>query len=87
MVYKESPLCSQGPAFGLESAESLSDCLINLLPKSFGALSVCLSPPATTQVESKNKALQRVGRGKRMDNGYQKVRQEKYAFMFYNTAG
>jgi hypothetical protein len=38
MVYKESPLCSRGSTFGLESAESMPACLINLLPKSFGAL-------------------------------------------------
>jgi hypothetical protein len=40
MVYKEGPLCSWGSAFILESAELLLACLINLLPKSFGALSV-----------------------------------------------
>jgi hypothetical protein len=39
MIYKESPLCSWGSAFGHESAESLPACLINLLPESFGALS------------------------------------------------
>jgi hypothetical protein len=40
MVDKEGPLCSQGSAFGLEFAELLLACLINLLPKSFGTLSV-----------------------------------------------
>jgi hypothetical protein len=40
MVYKEIPLCSQGSAFGLESAELLLACLINLLPESFDALSI-----------------------------------------------
>jgi hypothetical protein len=40
MVYKESPLGSWGSAFGLESAELLLACLINLLLESFGALSV-----------------------------------------------
>jgi hypothetical protein len=44
MVYKESPLCSPGSAFGFESAESLLVCLINLLPESFGPQSLCLSP-------------------------------------------
>jgi hypothetical protein len=39
---KEVPLCSQGSTFGLESAELLPACLINLLPKSFGVLSVSL---------------------------------------------
>jgi hypothetical protein len=33
MVYKESPLCSWGSAFGCESAELLPACLINLLPE------------------------------------------------------
>jgi hypothetical protein len=41
MVYMESPLCSWGSAFGLES-DLLSACL---LPESFGAWSLCLSPP------------------------------------------
>jgi hypothetical protein len=40
MVYKESPLCFWGSAFGLESAKSLPACSINLLPESIGALSV-----------------------------------------------
>jgi hypothetical protein len=40
MVYKESPFCSQGSAFGLKSTELLLACLINLLSESFGALSV-----------------------------------------------
>jgi hypothetical protein len=40
MVYKESPLCSRGSAFGYESTELLPACVINLLPKSFRALSV-----------------------------------------------
>jgi hypothetical protein len=40
MVYKESPLCSWGSAFGLESAKLLLACLIYLLLESFGALSV-----------------------------------------------
>jgi hypothetical protein len=43
MVYKEIPLCSQGSAFGHESAESLPAYLINLLPENFGALSVSVS--------------------------------------------
>jgi hypothetical protein len=40
MIHKEIPLCSWGSAFGHESTELLPACLINLLPKSFGALSV-----------------------------------------------
>jgi hypothetical protein len=40
MIYKEGPLCSRGSAFGLESAELLPACLIDLLLESFGALSV-----------------------------------------------
>jgi hypothetical protein len=47
MVYKESPLCSQGPAFGCKSTESLPTCLKNLLPNSFGALTLCLRHPTT----------------------------------------
>jgi hypothetical protein len=35
-IRKATFLCSQGSAFGLESAESLPAYLINLLPKSFG---------------------------------------------------
>jgi hypothetical protein len=38
--YIRKALCSQGSAFGLEPTELLPACLINLLPKSFGALSV-----------------------------------------------
>jgi hypothetical protein len=45
--YKESPLCSWGSALGCESSESLLACLTNLLSESFGALSLCLSPPET----------------------------------------
>jgi hypothetical protein len=41
---RKAPL-SQCAAFGHESAELLLACLINLLPESFGALLVCLSPP------------------------------------------
>jgi hypothetical protein len=40
MVYKKIPLRSQCSAFGHEFAELLLACLINLLPKSFGALLV-----------------------------------------------
>jgi hypothetical protein len=40
MIYKERPLWSWGSAFGHKSAELLLACLINLLPESFGALSV-----------------------------------------------
>jgi hypothetical protein len=43
MVYKESPLCCRCSAFGHKSAESLLACLINLLPESFGALSVSVT--------------------------------------------
>jgi hypothetical protein len=42
--YKENPFCSWGSAFGLEYTELLLACLINLLPKSFSALS--LSEPS-----------------------------------------
>jgi hypothetical protein len=42
--HKEGPLCSWGSVFGLKSAESLLACLINLLPESFGALSVSVWP-------------------------------------------
>jgi hypothetical protein len=45
MVYKESLLRSWGSAFGCKSAELLLTCLINMLPESFGALSLCLSNP------------------------------------------
>jgi hypothetical protein len=47
MVYKKGPLCSPCSAFGLESAELLLVCLINLLPESFGAPSLCLRNPTT----------------------------------------
>jgi hypothetical protein len=50
MVHKESPLCSWCSAFGCECAEALPACLINLLSKGFGDLSLCLSPPATFQI-------------------------------------
>jgi hypothetical protein len=46
MVYKESPLCSWCSAFGQKSTESLLACWINLLPESFRALNLCLSPSA-----------------------------------------
>jgi hypothetical protein len=42
MVYRESPLCSWGSAFGCESTESLPNCLIKLLPKA-----LLLSHPTT----------------------------------------
>jgi hypothetical protein len=47
MIYKENPLGSQYSTFGCESIESLLACLINLLPKSFGVLSLCLSCSTT----------------------------------------
>jgi hypothetical protein len=40
MIRKESPLCFWGSVFGLEPVQLLLACLINLLPKSFGAFSV-----------------------------------------------
>jgi hypothetical protein len=40
MVYKKSPLCFWGSALECNPAESLLACLINLLPKSLGALSL-----------------------------------------------
>jgi hypothetical protein len=43
---KESRLCSQSSAFGYKSTESLL-AFLNLLPKSFGAPSLCLSLLAT----------------------------------------
>jgi hypothetical protein len=45
MVYKEGPLCFGDSAFGGESTELLPACLMNLLPKNFGAPSLCLSYP------------------------------------------
>jgi hypothetical protein len=55
MVYKESPLCSRDSGFGCGSVVLLPACLINLLPESFGAPSLCLSHPTT--IPSQNMSL------------------------------